>query len=237
MWKYARYSRIIATVGICSLLSNCHLLHFWFYVQYLTERKQLAENLTMWSKPYCMSMDFYFDVQYTSPIYQIIVFLMYVAIIQCCLVHGGYDSVFVLVMLHYTALFENLRVKIETLVQDNMDGRFLFVDVLVPLVKRHQYLCRCLYVLRVFFPAKGLWLCIHDNCYSNRYTTLIEKIFSDLFLLQIMSAAIHLCLQGYEFVVVSRHLSPIYPPFQVLWFTLPRSCRKMVWKNYPSWCL
>ncbi|XP_058808732.1 odorant receptor 46a-like isoform X2 [Phymastichus coffea] len=174
MWKYARYSRLVATVSICSLLSNCHLLHTWAIVQYHFDLKSLCENETM-DRPFAMEMDYYFDVQ-STPVYEIMCLLIYLAIISACLIYAGYDSVFVLLMLHYTALFNNLRVKVENLVEDQMAKQCSFVDVLVPLINRHQYLCR--------------------------YTSLVEKNFNGVFLVQILFTSIHLCLQGYEFVVV-----------------------------------
>uniref|UniRef100_A0ABD2XA17 Odorant receptor n=1 Tax=Trichogramma kaykai TaxID=54128 RepID=A0ABD2XA17_9HYME len=118
---------------------------------------------------------FPFETQ-NSPIYEIICFSQFSAAILSAFAFSTFDGYFFLTILHFSGQLHNLKYNVYNLItQDSIQNKS-------------------------FTRKLAVFVCRHRHIMS--YIDLIENNFNLIFLLQIFSSTVILCMQGYQFVLI-----------------------------------
>ena len=140
MWKYAHLSKIIVLSCLALTFGNICAQIIRLAIIYQIDLRRISENETL-LKPMLIKSDFYFDVQ-KSPQYQLTFLGQIIACVCVSYSFTGYDGFFVFSILHFSGQLQNLQMQIADLIELQRERKCTFTQVLVPVIKRHQDLCR-----------------------------------------------------------------------------------------------
>ncbi|KAL7297321.1 hypothetical protein TKK_0009716 [Trichogramma kaykai] len=174
MWKNAKKSRIVTTIIFSSTFANLSNLLMGVIIGcYYAEANRIGNGTI--ERPYYVLSHFDFDAQ-KSPIYELLVIGQFLGCFFASLIHTGYDGLFVFTILHYSGQLHNLRFSVENVAKECLKKKCTLKSLLRPLIRVHQRL---------------------DN-----FVLIIEKSFNQLFLGQILTSSLLICLQGYRFILL-----------------------------------
>ncbi|XP_014221403.1 odorant receptor 22c-like [Trichogramma pretiosum] len=175
MWSNARFSKLAAIFCVIATAGSVILHSFLFLLSVNSINKSEYNNSTPVIYQLFIKSHFPFETQ-NSPIYEIICFSQFSAAFLSTFVFSTFDGYFFLSILHFSGQLYNLKYNVYNLItQDSIQNKS-FTRKLAVVVCRHRHIMS--------------------------YIDLIENNFNLIFLLQIFSSTVVLCMQGYQFVLI-----------------------------------
>ncbi|NP_001177474.1 odorant receptor 19 [Nasonia vitripennis] len=172
----ARKSRMFSI--ICIVLSEGTAMAYsarMFYAAFSTHTKAQATGIDDCEKPLFFIGKFPFDPQ-SYPNYQITWTLQIIATFLAAGAFSSVDALFVTLVLHLCGQLTNLQAAFSEIGEENAEKGTMFVSKLSKLIERHRKI--------------------------NVFADIIEYSFNMMFLVQVLSSTLLLCLQGYLFMII-----------------------------------
>lgn len=186
--------KFVVLILKASYISGIPYVAFYFVKEALVNMGLPREERKL-----CVSSEFYFDTQ-SFPIYEIVW--------VCQGFVGGlfdffiivYDGLFIAVLLHLCTQLKILKMDIKSLTMTPGDSTFN--NSIKSIVQRHLELMRC--------NSKNFHLNYQIKLYLFfflSFSSYVEKIFNEPFLVQYFCFTLVLCVQGFQFILVSIYFS------------------------------
>ncbi|XP_011500452.1 PREDICTED: odorant receptor 4-like [Ceratosolen solmsi marchali] len=134
-----------------------------------------------------ISSYFWYDIN-SSPVYEITWLLQYIATVLTTIAHTGVTGIFIGLVLHLRCQISNLRLRLEKL--DIYDRNKMIRKKIEFIVMKHENI--------------------------NKFAKGIENIFNFMFLVEVFSCTVLLCMQFYVLVTLTTNDSKKYPIISTL---------------------